>query len=140
MVESIVVAIAGGLVSWLIWSWRLRQRVAAALTGEQFEVPAKLRLLAQSGLSGRWREGILHRSDGQLIFRPRKPRPGPTLEMSGSTITEERTASAAERWWFAGRTVLRGEGPIGVFEVGTGSPEYVELVRTLFDGTSGAAP
>ncbi len=61
--------------------------------------------------------------------------------MSGSTITEERTASAtAERWWFAGRTVLRGEGPIGAFEVGTGSPEYVEPVRTLFDGTSGTAP
>jgi hypothetical protein len=57
--------------------------------------------------------------------------------LTGSTITNERSALATERWWFAGRTVLRCEGPIGAFEVGTGSTSYAELVRTLFDDSAG---
>jgi len=109
---TIVGYLVAGLALWLIWRWQLRKREARARTGQPVDVPAKIRLLTKNGFAGRWREGILRKSDGRLSFRP----------------------------WFAGRRVLRGDGPLGAFEIGTGTPAYAELVLALFADRPGDAP
>lgn len=129
MIEALLgAAIAAAVCGWFI-SRRNTDRQRSASQGDDFDVPAKLRLLDRRGLAGRWRDGVLYRSDGTLWFRPRRPRVGHHIDLSGSTITGSRDARLSEKWWFAGRQVLQLDGPQGRLEVATGNDDLLTLAR-----------
>ena len=70
------------------------------------------------------------------MFRPRKPRLGSRLVLSGSTVVGTRVAKWCELWWFGGPTVLLVNGPAGAFEVAAASDEHVELARQILVETA----
>jgi hypothetical protein len=133
LVCAIAAAIFGFVLVQLSRKTRQRRRKSAADRGGRFEVPAKLRLLQRQGYGGRWREGFVYRHDGKAMFRPRKPRGGPRLDLSGTKITGSRIAEPRESWWFAGHKVLLLDGRLGPFEVASGNDEYVELAGKVFE-------
>jgi hypothetical protein len=134
--------IAGALIGSLLVVGVLQRRNAtrqdAATACRPFDVPVKIRLLDESGLQGRWRDGVLYRVDDQLLFRPRRPRIGRRLDLTGLTIAGRRQARFSERWWFAGRTVLLVECPIGRAEIATGTDELLTLATKLIQPTNDA--
>lgn len=137
IVASIVALVVGGVLAdatiGRAWRARLSSRQQAAEEGYEFDVPAKLRLLEHSGVRGRWREGILYRDGGKLMFRPRRPRRAQTLDLSGLVRTGTRPAKQREKWWFAGPTVLLATGNLGAVELGFGLDDYLALAHDLID-------
>lgn len=132
---AIVAGVVGGLVIAIASRRRLRQRVAAAASGLPRSVPVKVRIEV-SGLAGRWREGILEPTGTGPIFRPRRPRLGRRLDLSGLRPTGRRPARPSERWWFAGHSVLRYDGPLGEYELAAGSDGYLKLAEQLLGSRS----
>jgi hypothetical protein len=95
------------------------------------DVPGKMRLLDRSGLSRRWREGHIVRTDNGVVFRPRKPRLAASFDLSGTRAVGTRPAKPLEKLWFAGPTVLTAQGDLGHIEFGFGGSAYLDPARSL---------
>lgn len=131
MIPTLAGAVLGSILVGLVLRWRTSVRQEAATDGRPFDVPVKVRLLEQSGIQGRWRDGVLHRLDGRLRFRPRRPRLARTLDLTASTVVDIRDARLSERWWFAGSSVLLTDGPAGPVEIAAGSEAHLTLAGEL---------
>jgi hypothetical protein len=131
LVETVVNSVVVPAINDVLDRWRLRARKQGELARrETFEVPAKIRL-RRGGWEGRWREGFVRRTPAGLMFRPRRPRPGPRLDLDGIVVTGQRSARPLELSWFAGPTVLLTKGPLGPVEIAFGSDEYMDMAVRL---------
>jgi hypothetical protein len=129
---TIVGAAIAGLAIELLRQRARRRRQASVDVGAAVEVPGKLRLLAGAGIAGRWREGFVVRDGEKVFFRPRRPRAGRRIDLTGSTITGTRPRARFEFWWFAGPNVLTLAGPPGGVELAGGSDADIDLLAQLF--------
>jgi len=140
LIQALLGAAIGVTVVEVIRRRRYGHRLKVA-PGDDLEGPVKLRSLqAGSALQARWRDGFLRRHGATLTFRPRRPRPGPTIDLTGSTMTGTRPSRLAERWWFAGGTVLQLDGPAGRYEVGTGGGSAAALAEAVIRGAETGDP
>jgi hypothetical protein len=125
----------GTLVGVLVAEVLRRQHYQARLdaTGEagDLEAPLMIRFLDRGGVAGRWRAGSIRRQGASLEFRPRPPRPGPNIDLTGAAITGTRPARGRDRMWSVGATVLQGDGPAGRFEIITGGGVTAELASRV---------
>ncbi len=111
-------------------------RDAGAASVGGVEVPAKLRLVEEPGLRGRWREGIVVKQPDEVTFRPRRPRIGQPLDLAGSRIVGSRSKGTWDVWRFAGPKVLILTGPLGRFEVASASEANVNKLEEVFSRSS----
>ena len=128
---SFVGLLVGSLIGVALMSRVREARLAKRRRARISEVDTKLRSLDSSGFHRRWREGLLCRIDGELLFRPRWPRLSKTIDLARFELTSSRRSTPTEKWWFAGPTVLIGSGTVGAVELGFGSDDYVEIARDI---------
>lgn len=138
---SLTVVIVAGLLGGLLLGRKSKRAVenAKRLANEtgpqakQGELAAKMRILDARGLKRRWREIVVRRgADGSLRATPYRPRVAASFDLSETRAMGLRKASAFEKWWFAGPTVLLADGDLGPVEFGFGTAVEVAEAARLF--------
>lgn len=72
---------------------------AAAESGAAFTVYAAIRRQGAGGWRGRWRHGYLTVNGRSIVWRPKRPRPGPPVSLSDVLIGRPRPVKGLESWW-----------------------------------------
>lgn len=137
LLTSLAVGVAIGIA--MLWKSNRGARSAGAAmeAGADVQVFTAMRVPSEGrriGLGRRWRQGHVGPSvDGQLTFRPYRPRSGKQFDLSGFELVGERPALRRERWWFASDTVLLAKTNChGTIELGFGPDPWLELARKTF--------
>jgi len=115
-----------------IFLWARRRRALALEAEAPVAVPVALRRVA-AGLRGRWRQGVVvHTEENALFWRPRKPRLGASISLSGAIVLEVRKRTRAEWGWISFlEDVLIVQSSSGSIEVAVHPAERVALETLL---------